>query len=135
MVPEFELVTDAPETDFCQRRCSMSLPPEENLAREIEAERKLETGDVRVEYSRKGGQRHVRVYARVVRMIDCSKKTSWKDDVNACLKTRRGFEILNATKADLSQLDQITRPYADWFQWADSADPTLRRKFRPISQS
>src|SRR6266446_7540221 len=105
MVHEFEFVMEGPENDFLQ--CRMRLPDEATLAREIEAARKLEPGDVKVEYSHKDGQRYVLVYGRVVRMIDCSKSSSWIDDVEECFKTKRGFDLLNATKADYLQLDAV----------------------------
>jgi hypothetical protein len=135
MVPKFELVTEAPESAFCQRRCSISLPSEKALAREIEAEQNLQPGDVRVEYSRENGQRKVRVYSLVVRVIDCSKAMSWMQDVKQCLKTKQGFDILNATNADLMQLDLILRPFAEWFHWVDRVESTPRRRVRLISAS
>lgn len=131
MIPEFKFVMEGLENDFLG--CRMCLPDEKTLAREIEAARKLEPGDIKVEYSLKDGQRYVLVYGRVVRIIDCSQNLSWLADVEECLKTKRGFEILNATKAHISQLDSVVRPYADWFQWSDCTEPTPRRKFRPIT--
>jgi hypothetical protein len=131
MIPEFELVMEAPENSFLG--CRMCLPDENTLAREIEEAKKLESGDAKVEYILKEGKRYVRVYGRVVRRIDCTKKLSWLSEVEECLKTKRGFELLNATKAHLSQLDPIIRPYADWFQWPDISKPAPQLKFRPIS--
>jgi hypothetical protein len=130
MVPEFKIVLEGPENEFLGPR--MCLPDEETLAREFEAARKLERGDVKVEYSVKDGRRQVLVYGRVVRMIDCTKRSSWIADAEECLKTNRGFDILNATSTDISELDRIVRPYADWFHWSDSSEPTPRRKVRPI---
>jgi hypothetical protein len=129
MTPEFELVREGPESDFLG--CRMHLT-EKILAREIETERKLPPGNVKVEISVKDGKRYVKVY-EVVRLIDCSKNLSWLDDVEDCLKAKRRFDILNATKVHISQLDHIVQPYADWFQCSDSTEPTPRRKFRPIT--
>lgn len=130
MIPEFELVSEGPEDAFLA--CRMRLPDEETLAREIEAARKLEPGDVKVEYSIEDGKRHVRVYERVVRIIDCSKSASWIADAEECLRAQRGFEILNATHAQMAELDRAVRPYADWFHWSDGSEPPQRRKFRPL---
>jgi len=130
MTPNFELFNEGPESKFLE--CRMRWD-KNTLARKLEADRKLERGDVKVEISvNKDGQRYVRAY-EVVRLIDCSKNLSWLADVEECLKTKRGFEILNATKAHISQLDPVVRSYADWFQWSDVTEPTPRRKFRPIT--
>ena len=130
MIPEFELVTEGPENSFL--KCRLHLPDEEAFAREIELDRRLERGDVKVEYSASDGRRHVMVYARVVRMIDCSKGPSWTTDAEECPKTGWGFDILNAKTTDISQLNRITRPCADWFRWSGSPEPTPRRKYRPV---
>ena len=105
---------------------------EEIVAREFEAERKLERGDIKIVKSFKDGQPYFGVYARIVRMIDCSKDPSWIDAVEESLKTKRGFELLNATPADIAQLDSVVEPHADWFQWSEKLEPARRRSFRPI---
>jgi hypothetical protein len=129
MVPDFRLIMEAPEDAFLG--CRMATR-EDIIAREFEAKRKLELGDIMVNKSFKDGQPHFAVYARMVRMIDCSKDESWLDQVEECLKTNRGFEVLNATPAHIAELGRAVGPYADWWQWSDKIEPTPRRSFRPI---
>ena len=105
---------------------------EDIIASELEAKQKLELGDIMVNKSFKNGQLQFAVYARIVRMIDCSKDESWLDQVEESLKTKRGFEVLNATLADNAKLGRVVGPYADWWQWSDKTEPTPRRSFRPI---
>ena len=128
MAPEFELIREGPVSIFLGCRIRLT---ENILAREIEAELKLEHGDIKVVISGKDEQRYVKVH-RVVPLIDCSKNLSWLDDVEDCLKAKRSFDVHNATKVHISQLDHIVQPYADWFQPSDSTEPSLRRKFRLI---
>jgi hypothetical protein len=129
MTPEFELIREGPERDFLG--CRMRLA-EKILAREIEAELKLEPGDIKVVISGKDEPRYVKVY-RVIPLIDCSKNLSWLGDVEDCLKSKRSFDVLNATKVNISQLDHIIQPYADWFKCSESNEPSPRRKFRLIT--
>jgi hypothetical protein len=129
MVSDFELILEAPEKAFLGCRMATN---EEIVAREFEAERKLEPGDIKVVKSFKDGQPYFAVYARIVRMIDCSKDPSWIDAVEESLKTKRGFELLNATPADIAQLDSVVEPHPDWFQWSEKLEPVRRRSFRPI---
>jgi hypothetical protein len=129
MVPDFELILEAPKKAFLGCRMATN---EEIVAREFEAEQKLEPGDIKVVKSFKDGHPHFAVYARIVRMIDCSKDPSWIDAVEDSLNTKRGFELLNATPGNIAQLDSAFGPYADWFQWSEKGEPMHRRSFRPI---
>lgn len=131
MILDFQLVTEVPEDAFLESR--EALPREEVLALEIATKRKLDPDDVKVEYSLKDGQRYVAYYARVLRVIDCSKNVSWIADVEERLRAKQPFDLFNATKADIAQLDPVVRPYADWFRSSDVSEPTPRRRFRLVS--
>jgi len=119
---------EAPEKAFLG--CRMATK-EEIVAREFEDKQKLEPGDIKVFKSFKDGQPYFSVYARIVGTIDCSQDPSWLAAIEDSLKSKRGFEVLNATLADIAQLEPVARPYADWWQWSDRTEPT-RRSFRPI---
>jgi|ERR1041385_617474 hypothetical protein len=130
MIPEFQFVTEAPENAFLV--CRMCLPDEETLALELATERKLEPGDVKVEYSFKGGQRYVSVYGRVVRVIDCHSNATWIADAIKCLRGKQAFDLLNATEADTAQIQREVRPYADWFRHSDDSERSRVHRFRLV---
>ncbi len=130
MVPDFKLVVEAPEHAFLG--CGMATN-EEIVARELEANQKLVPGDIKVTKSFKDGRPYFAVYARIVRLIDCSKDRSWIDAVEESLTTEQAFEVLNLMPSDIAHLEPVFGPYADWWQWSDRAEPTARRSFRPIA--
>jgi hypothetical protein len=129
MTPDFQLVMEAPESAFLV--CRMSLPDQETLALEVAAQRDLEPGDVKVEYSSKDGQLYVLVYDRVIR-IDCYRNTAWIAQATECLKAKRAFDIVNPTMSDIAQLERLFSPFADWFRWSDGSERIPKRRFRPI---
>src|ERR1044072_2693754 len=74
MEPDFKLIFEGPESAFSGCRMATN---EKIIADEWETKHNLMPGDIKVQKTLRDGTPYFEVFARKVRIIDCSKNRDW----------------------------------------------------------